>query len=726
MRFLQNCRISIQIAVVGSVGVIAALGGGGLSWWASQEVAQISNQVNLAKTQLTLDMQLQTDLLQARRHEKDFLLRHTMKSTADHAEAVKQANIELVKLIAATTNEHELQQSLLNIQQDLSKYGKSFGQVVELAKSRGLNETEGLQGQLRAAIHDVEEQLKTVRSPEAQIAMLMMRRHEKDFIARLDPAYRTQFEAQQPEFATAIAATEMPAKVQAEVMMRMKVYRDTFVRFVEQTLAEKLAVESLSAIYGDIEPHFAAIDSIFVKHAAQAEQNGTQATTRSNQITFAVIGVMIAAACLLSWLVGRSISRPIAGLTQVMNSLASGKLNVEISDDRRRNEIGAMAEAVRIFKNTAVEKRAADAAMSAMQQAAEEERNRSDAERAVLAKRQAVVVEDLASGLARLAGGDLTCTLTRSFAPDYERLRADFNSAVEALHVAISAVMMATSGIRSGTSEVAQAAQDLSRRTEHQAASLEETAAALDQITATVRKTAESSKHVQAVVSRTKEGAEKSGEVVRQAVVAMGGIEQSSRKISDIIGVIDEIAFQTNLLALNAGVEAARAGDAGRGFAVVASEVRALAQRSAQAAKEIKALISTSTQQVGVGVKLVGETGQSLSEIISQVGEVTTAVSEIAASALEQSAGLAEVNIAINQMDQVTQQNAAMVEQSTAASHSLAEETAELVRLTERFQIGASSSGLGMGGNVQPLHRSATPAPRKAKTAALKVVSQLG
>jgi methyl-accepting chemotaxis protein len=260
-----------------------------------------------------------------------------------------------------------------------------------------------------------------------------------------------------------------------------------------------------------------------------------------------------------------------------------------------------------------------------------------------------------------------------------------------ALKDTISVVVTNVSAIRTGSGEISQAADDLSRRTEQQAASLEETAAALDEITATVNRTAAGARQAAETVRAAKSDAETSGNIVRDAVSAMGAIEQSAREINQIIGVIDEIAFQTNLLALNAGVEAARAGDAGRGFAVVASEVRALAQRSAEAAKAIKALITASTGQVTTGVSLVGQTGEALQRIVGRVAEIDDLMSEIAASAQEQASGLHQVNIAVNQMDQVTQQNAAMVEESTAASHSLTQEAASLAGSVSRFQISPAA-----------------------------------
>ena len=301
---------------------------------------------------------------------------------------------------------------------------------------------------------------------------------------------------------------------------------------------------------------------------------------------------------------------------------------------------------------------------------------------------QSQVMEAFTQGFARVAKGDLTVRFGTAFAVRYEALRANFNATMDVLQQSMHGIAGHAQGVSAAAAEMTAASDDLSRRTEQQAATLEQTAAALDEITSTVRNSSEGASQAHELVRTAREDAERSGAVVKEAVTAMSGIEASSKQISNIIGVIDEIAFQTNLLALNAGVEAARAGDAGRGFAVVATEVRALAQRSADAAKEIKGLISASGTQVEAGVRLVGETGRALSRIVGQVEKLNELVRGIAKSASEQSAGLSEVNEAVNQMDRVTQQNAAMVEESTAASHGLATEAPELAKLVGQFQIG--------------------------------------
>ncbi len=332
-----------------------------------------------------------------------------------------------------------------------------------------------------------------------------------------------------------------------------------------------------------------------------------------------------------------------------------------------------------------------DFVISIYLEAAETARKEAEAIRAEAEAIQKRVVETTAQSLARLADGDLTTRIDEEFPGDYAQLKTDFNAAMARLEEAMQEVSENVGMMRSGANEISGASDDLSSRTERQAASLQQTAAALDEITVTVKRTAEGSQKASHVVDAAKQDAVRSSEVVSDAVTAMGEIESSSDQISRIIGVIDEIAFQTNLLALNAGVEAARAGEAGRGFAVVASEVRALAQRSADAAKQIKTLISSSTQQVKNGVKLVGQTGEVLTDIVGRVTEIADLMNEISASAKEQATTLAEVNASVNQMDQTTQQNAAMVEESTAACHHLTSEAEKLTTLVRKFKVAQTA-----------------------------------
>jgi methyl-accepting chemotaxis protein len=316
-----------------------------------------------------------------------------------------------------------------------------------------------------------------------------------------------------------------------------------------------------------------------------------------------------------------------------------------------------------------------------------ERRRTQDEASASIAQAQAVVVDSLAGGLVQLAAGDLGYRLTQSFPSGYQKLRDDFNAAMDQLQEAMKLVKASAFQIRIGTGEISQSADDLSRRTELQVASVEDAATALNQITTTVRHTADSAAAASGVVNAAKIDAERGGEVMHEAVGAISAIEESARKISQITGVIDEIALQTNLLALNAGIEAARAGDAGRGFAVVASEVRALAQRSAAASKEIKELISTSADQVSAGVQLARQAGEALNGIVVNIAQIDKLVAEIAVSAKEQAGSLREINNTINQMDHVTRQNASMVEENTAASFGLASESQQLADLIGHFKF---------------------------------------
>lgn len=372
----------------------------------------------------------------------------------------------------------------------------------------------------------------------------------------------------------------------------------------------------------------------------------------------------------IGWWFARSFLKPIDGLSERMSQISEGKLDAPIPEADRWDEFGHMGKVLQTMQG---DLRAAKGA---------------EARRQELQVQQAEVVRHISEGLVQLANGNLAHRITNPFDDEHEKLRTDFNAALTELNGVVRQVADTAGGIRSGSDEISQASDDLSSRTEAQAATLEQTVAALDELTASVKSAAAGAKNVEDIVKQAQGEAQKSDIVVRNAVDAMTKIEQSSEKIAQIISVIDDISFQTNLLALNAGVEAARAGEAGRGFAVVASEVRGLAQRSSQAALEIKNLISESTQHVGDGVNLVGEAGTSLKSIVERVSHISSLVSEIAEGAAEQSAGLSEINDGVTQLDQVTQQNAAMVEEATAASHLLKSDAGKLADLVAQFQTG--------------------------------------
>ncbi|NML73039.1 HAMP domain-containing protein [Rhizobium sp. S-51] len=401
-----------------------------------------------------------------------------------------------------------------------------------------------------------------------------------------------------------------------------------------------------------------------------------------------VIGFATLLLVLAGWLLARRfigrISRVIGQTTQIAN----GSLDVELTDREKTDELGDLSRSLQVLLES--NRRKVELEHEAEAHRVHEEHERTERSKGHAAREEEIrfVVSELGAGLARLSDGDMTVRLERPFSAALDSIRSNFNESIEKLQAAMLSFRENASTIENGSNEIRSAADDLARRTEQQAASVEETAAALAEITRSVKESTQRAEEAGVQVSRTKEGAERSGEVVRTAVDAMSAIEQSSQSISNIIGVIDEIAFQTNLLALNAGVEAARAGEAGKGFAVVAQEVRELAQRSANAAKEIKALITASGDQVKHGVQLVGQTGDALQSIVAEVKLINTNVQAIVLAARDQSTGLSEINSAVNVMDQGTQKNAAMVEETNAASHTLVSEVSALSARLAQFNLG--------------------------------------
>ncbi len=441
------------------------------------------------------------------------------------------------------------------------------------------------------------------------------------------------------------------------------------------------------ALVKAFEDGLADLKATLSARAATAAANQTAALSLVETVSLAASIIVGIAAVLMGFLNFQLVSRPLGKLADATTRLSEGDLNVAI-DQGGKDEIGRMSAAMQVFREAAIANKRLEAEADGNRRQAEADRiaaqQRAEAD---AAERLRIATSGLATGLKRLASGDLAFQITEAFAPDFEALRHDFNQSILQLNQTMAGITNSVATMETGTREIASGTDHLSKRTEQQAAALEETAAAVEQITANVVNSTKRTEEARGVAAHANTSANQSSEVVARAEEAMRRIEGSSQQISNIIGVIDEIAFQTNLLALNAGVEAARAGEAGKGFAVVAQEVRELAQRSANAAKEIKALIQNSSTEVAGGVDLVRKTGEALRTIGGFISEINTHMDAIAISAKEQATGLSEVNHAVNSMDQTTQQNAAMVEESNAASGALATEAAKLRDLISHFTI---------------------------------------
>jgi methyl-accepting chemotaxis protein len=431
----------------------------------------------------------------------------------------------------------------------------------------------------------------------------------------------------------------------------------------------------------------AAVDGL-VAEANQHRATLADETSMTTKTTFGmIIGGFALALVLGSLAVHVALVRPILQLSQTMGAIAGGDLDAVVAGTERKDEIGAMSKSVLLFREAGRQKLSLERHAETGRLLTEEERARNEAIRAQAAMEQRQAIERVGTALARLAQGDLTCALVDGFAADYVRLRDDFNAALKVLQSTLQAITANSIEVASGSKEIAHASDELARSTEKQAANLEETAAAVEQITIAVRRSADHARQARAASLEARQRTNSGTEIVKAATAAMVRIQNSSARICEIVDVIDNIAFQTNLLALNAGVEAARAGETGRGFAVVAHEVRELAKRCAGSIKEISGIVTDSVEAVAMGVSLVAETGAALAAINERVEIVDAAIREIASSASEQAVGLGQINVAVGEMDGSTQQNAAMVEESTAASRALASEAETLAALVGRFRL---------------------------------------
>lgn len=517
---------------------------------------------------------------------------------------------------------------------------------------------------------------------------------------------------------TIATQADVPGEVgtyEADVKVVSQAIQVDLKRMVETNAPEADYAAIDDAIDGAGERLASVLNNVSALGGNLVEEYVTEATNTSNkalQFQLGLGSVAFITVILLQFVHGNSIANGIRQVRNSMQRIIDGDYDAEVDATDRQDEIGGMARSADIFRKAAIDKRDLEEATRTQRLQSEAERESRTASMEADTRALKGAVDALGEGLKRLSEGDLCATINVSFPPDLERLRTDFNEVATNLKRVMTEISANSNSIHANSRQMRSAADDLARRTEQQAASLEQTSAALSEITETVKGATERAEEASHMVDNAKDYAEKSGAVVADAMAAMGRIEGATDEIGKIINVIDEIAFQTNLLALNAGVEAARAGDAGKGFAVVAQEVRALAGRAAEAARDIKTLVTRSNDEVRSGVDLVTATGQALHRIGEDVLRINDHVKAIVTSAREQSVGLSEINSAVGQMDQVTQQNAAMVEQTNAASHTLASDAENLSRLVGQFKVT-----LGGAAHVQHQEPVKAASPQKPSPA---------
>lgn len=510
---------------------------------------------------------------------------------------------------------------------------------------------------------------------------------------KLIKALKTSYEERRAYWGNSELSPELKSFLMTEVLAKgdlfWKEIEDNYVKAGDRHDTKEMH-NALDALQGKFRDHQRAVNKLV--EMTNAYMNETQAAAAAKDGAYgnaALIGSVLSVLLFLAglWLMRSRAVVPLASIGGYMKRLAEGDYGQDVPFANRVDEIGGMAKSVDVFRNAALERKRMREDMEHSRQHSEAQRVERDRLRAEEAASLEVVVDTLGAGLRRLAECNIRLTIDEPFVENFEALRHDFNHSLATFQAALEQVLSKTSHISDNSHAMREAADNLFRRTEQQAAALEETAAALEQVTSTVRASVERTTETRDLVREAKACATRSSGVVRGAIDAMKRIENASGEIGKIVDVIDQIAFQTNLLALNAGVEAARAGDAGKGFAVVAQEVRELAQRSATAAKEIGGLIANSRNEVANGVRLVGETGEALGRIEGFVGDIDRKVDAITTASREQSIGLSEISSAVNAVDQMTQQNASMVEETTAISHSLAADSEQLAELVGRFKL---------------------------------------
>jgi len=603
---LARCRIACQIALLGLIGVVGVLSIAGLNWWGESQVNQTNATMQAAREARDLETQAQVALLQARREEKNFLLRHDAASIANQAAATTTAEKALQMLEARLPSQPDLSGLVRQMSQDVQRYAAAFATVLTEAKTVGLDENQGLLGELRNSVHDVEAQLAPLHVPAAEIAMLMMRRNEKDFIVRGDASYGAALKAQMPPFIAALDAAEVPPDAKQKMLAKMQAYQDSFARFMAGTLHQAASVKTLADLYAGIEPRLGEADKRFNAEAAAAQHDAIVIAEQTNRFVLISLVVITGLVIGLCWIIGRSIARPIIAVTKAMDGLVSGDLTTAIPTDERGDEIGTMIRVVGTFKETLI-------AAAELRRAQEVAREQAELDKHAALIGMAERIESEAASAVALIGERTNAMTTTA-----DEMRALSERTGQSADSAMAAAAMALGNAQT----VASAAEQLS--------------SSIHEISGQVNQSA-------SVVSQ----AVTAGNETRATIEALN---ERVGRIGAVADIISDIASKTNLLALNATIEAARAGDAGKGFAVVASEVKQLANQTARSTEEINRHLNEVRSATSAAVTAVGRIETTIGQVNAIAGSIAAAVEEQGAATAEIARNVTETAAAVNEM----------------------------------------------------------------------------
>jgi methyl-accepting chemotaxis protein len=717
---VMRITVSAKILSIGLLLPISFLLLGAILFWQDRQLSHAAAQNAEATNMLTLVAGTRGALLQMRLREQGFVTQPSDESLRGHAAASARLDDVMTKLQQALTTAEE-KQLFTELAAKRVEYNRATAVLFDTYRLMGFNQDLGLQGTLRRAVRELEAKIEETKNRDFEADILRLRRDEKDFQLRVQDRYIKSIKDN-----IALLAAKLNATGLAVLMPLLDTYDRELSAYADARLKVAEQATNVNNVGEAMIPIINKLFDINSAEAATASNEAAAARAGASRLLSILMVVIGLGGFVLAFLIGRSISGPLVNMIGIMDALAKGDFHRDVPVLKRTDEIADMAAALGVFRSNAAERqrmeqqerdrleqerkqeilqRERDAAVSREIQefcagvAAGDLSKRLSAEGKEGVLKQlseqlnelAVTLDEITSSIASVAGrmaeGDLTNRVSGNYRGVFGELTSGINSMSERLSAFAGQLGSTAEAVRSASSEISAGSQDLAGRTESQAASIEQTSASMQQIVSTVRSNADNAEAANQLAAASRQSADRGGGIVGEAVSAMTQIEESASKISDIVAMIDEIAFQTNLLALNASVEAARAGEAGKGFAVVAQEVRALAQRSANASKEIKGLISASNTQVKVGAGLVKQAGDSLVEIVTAGRKVSEIVAEIAGASREQTIGLEQISTAVNSMDEMTQRNAALVEQTTAAAQALSGQSAELAKMVAFFKI---------------------------------------